>query len=156
MQSLVRAFVVLIVALLFTQCRTVECTVVMADVDVNDWSDEITISHINSDTTANYDLSVMLHVNRDFKAQQLDVEIITMTPDSLRYTEHVLLPINTEWSSHTIPTTDIAIPYRQNVHLRCVGEYKVTIAPQQSVVGVEAAGINFQPQKIADSGKRKR
>ena len=147
MRVICKVFILAVSVLLFTQCRMTECQVVMADVNIDGWSDEITLSHINKDTTSRYALNLALHVNRLFNANELDVEITTMTPDSLRYTEHVTLPINTPWSTETESTTDIVIPYRQDVHLRCLGEYKIMLAPQHDIVGVEAAGINFQPQK---------
>ena len=147
MQYIAKAVIAVATLLLFVQCRTTECSVVMEDVDINGWSDEINLSYTNNDTTNNYDLSLVLHVNRRFTAKQLDVEIVTMTPDSLRYGERVSLPVNFKWESPTTPMTDVAIPYREDVHLRCKGEYKVTITPLNDVVGVAAAGINFQPQK---------
>ena len=133
--------------LLFVQCRTTECSVVMEDVDINGWTEEATLSYTNKQTENNYDLSVVLHVNRRFTAKQLSLEITTMTPDSLRYSEQVTLPVNLSWENPTAVTTDIELPYRQDVTLRCEGEYTMVIAPQQSVVGVEAAGINFQMKR---------
>ena len=147
MQQIAKAIISVVALLLFTQCRMAECTVVMEDVNINNWCNEVSVSYTNNDTEHNYDLSLMLHVNRRFTAKQLDVEIITMTPDSLRYGERVSLPVNYKWESPTTPMTDVAIPYREDVHLRCKGEYKVTITPLNDVVGVAAAGINFQPQK---------
>ena len=147
MQQIAKAIISVVALLLFTQCRMAECTVVMEDVDINNWCNEVSVSYTNNDTEHNYDLSLVLHVNRRFTAKQLDVEIVTMTPDSLRYGERVSLPVNFKWESPTTPMTDIAIPYREDVHLRCKGEYKVTITPLNDVVGVAAAGINFQPQK---------
>ena len=133
--------------LLFVQCRTTECSVVMEDVDINGWTEEATLSYTNKQTENNYDLRVVLHVNRRFTAKQLSLEITTMTPDSLRYSEQVTLPVNLSWENPTAVTTDIELPYRQDVMLRCKGEYTMVIAPQQSVVGVEAAGINFQMKR---------
>ena len=133
--------------LLFVQCRTTECSVVMEDVDINGWTEEATLSYTNKQTENNYDLRVVLHVNRRFTAKQLSLEITTMTPDSLRYSEQVTLPVNLSWENPTAVTTDIELPYRQDVTLRCEGEYTMVIAPQQSVVGVEAAGINFQMKR---------
>lgn len=147
MQSLAKAIIIFVSALSFTQCRIAECTVTMADVNIEGWDEEITVPYINKDTTVNYNLNFTLHVNRKFEATELDVEITTMTPDSLRYTERVILPVDVAWSNRTISTTDISIPYRHNVRLRRMGEYKITITPHRDVVGVEAAGINFQSQK---------
>ena len=147
MRAIQKILLSAVTLLLFVQCRTTECSVVMEDVDINDWSEEATLSYTNKQTEHNYDLSVVLHVNRRFKAQQLALEITTMTPDSLRYSEQVTLPVSFSWESPTDVTTDIELPYRQDVALRCKGEYKMVIAPQQSVVGVEAAGINFQMKR---------
>ncbi len=133
--------------LLLTQCRMSECNVVMADVDIDNWSDETELSYVNQQTVQNYDLSLMLHVNRRFRAEQLEVEVTMLTPDSLRYSERVVLPVEFSWEDTTTPTTDIALPYRTDVNLRCEGEYKMVITPQHSVVGVEAAGINFQMKR---------
>ena len=147
MQAICKILLSAVTLLLFVQCRTTECSVVMEDVDINDWSEEATLSYTNKQTELNYDLSVVLHVNRRFKAKQLELQITTMTPDSLRYTEQVTLPVSFSWESPTTVTTDIELPYRQDVALRCKGEYTMVIAPQQSVVGVEAAGINFQMKR---------
>ena len=147
MRAIRKILLSVVTLLLFAQCRTTECSVVMEDVDINDWSEETTIAYTNKQTENNYDLNIVLHVNRRFTAKQLELEITTMTPDSLRYSEQVTLPVSLSWENPTAVTTDIELPYRQNVALRCEGEYTMVIAPQQSVVGVEAAGINFQMKR---------
>ena len=147
MRATAKILLSVVTLLLFVQCRTTECSVVMEDVDINGWTEEATLSYTNKQTENNYDLSVVLHVNRRFTAKQLSLEITTMTPDSLRFSEQVTLPVSFLWESPTDVTTDIELPYRQDVALRCKGEYMIVIAPQQSVVGVEAAGINFQMKR---------
>ena len=147
MRAIRKILLSVVTLLLFAQCRTTECSVVMEDVDINGWTEEATLSYTNKQTENNYDLRVVLHVNRRFTAKQLSLEITTMTPDSLRYSEQVTLPVNLSWENPTAVTTDIELPYRQDVMLRCKGEYTMVIAPQQSVVGVEAAGINFQMKR---------
>ena len=147
MRAIRKILLSVVTLLLFVQCRTTECSVVMEDVDINDWSEETTVSYTNKQTANNYDLNIVLHVNRRFTAKQLEFEITTMTPDSLRYSEQVTLPVSLSWENPTAVTTDIELPYRRDVTLRCEGEYTMVIAPQQSVVGVEAAGINFQMKR---------
>ena len=144
MQAIRKILLSAFTLLLFVQCRTTECNVVMEDVDINDWSEETTVSYTNKQTANNYDLNIVLHVNRRFTAKQLEFEITTMTPDSLRYSEQVTLPVSLSWENPTAVTTDIELPYRRDVTLRCEGEYTMVITPRQSIVGVEAAGINFQ------------
>lgn len=147
MHTLCKVLFLAMTILLLTQCRMAECNVVMADVDIDDWSDEATISYINQEDATYYDLNITLHVNRRFKAHELELEITTMTPDSLRYSERVTLPVNVTWDNPSVATCDVELPYRQNVHLRRKGVYNMVITPQQSVVGVEAAGVNFQKKR---------
>ena len=147
MQAIRKILLSVVTLLLFVQCRTTECSVVMEDVDLNDWSEETTIAYTNKQTANNYDLNIVLHVNRRFTAKQLEFEITTMTPDSLRYSEQVTLPVSLSWENPTAVTTDIELPYRRDVTLRCEGEYTMVITPRQSIVGVEAAGINFQMKR---------
>lgn len=147
MQAIRKILLSAFTLLLFVQCRTTECSVVMEDVDINDWSEETTVSYTNKQTANNYDLNIVLHVNRRFTAKQLEFEITTMTPDSLRYSEQVTLPVSLSWENPTAVTTDIELPYRRDVTLRCEGEYTMVITPRQSIVGVEAAGINFQMKR---------
>ena len=147
MRAIGKILLSVVTLLLFVQCRTTECSVVMEDVDINDWSEETTVSYTNKQTANNYDLNIVLHVNRRFEAKQLEFEITTMTPDSLRYSEQVTLPVSLSWENPTAVTTDIELPYRRDVTLRCEGEYTMVITPRQSVVGVEAAGINFQMKR---------
>ena len=136
-----------IAILLMVQCRVVENTVVMEDVSVRSWTEATTIKYVNSDTTTLRNLSVTLHVNRLYNNDSIALEISTMTPDSLRYTEQVVMPATAEWPSENATTTDVEIPYRKNARLRCEGEYVVRITPQKEVVGVEAAGINFESKR---------
>lgn len=147
MQALGRILLSAMAIVLLTQCRVSENNVVMTDVDINDWNEEASISYTNKQTESNYDLSIMLHVNRRFKAKELELEITTMTPDSLRYSERVTLPVRFSWEQTSSATSDIDIPYRQSVTLRCEGVYKMVITPLQSIVGVEAAGVNFQMKR---------
>ena len=147
MRAIGKILLSVVTLLLFVQCRTTECSVVMEDVDINDWSEETTVSYTNKQTANNYDLNIILHVNRRFEAKQLEFEITTMTPDSLRYSEQVTLPVSLSWENPTAVTTDIELPYRRDVTLRCEGEYTMVITPRQSIVGVEAAGINFQMKR---------
>lgn len=136
-----------IAILLMVQCRVVENTVVMEDVDVRSWTDAATVKYINDDTTTLRNLSVTLHVNRLYDSKEIALEISTMTPDSLRHTEQVVMPAAADWPSEIATTTDIEIPYRESVRFRCKGEYVVRITPRKEVVGVEAAGINFQSKR---------
>ena len=133
--------------LLCVQCGIAEYEVVMTDVDSHNWEDSATITYENSDTEQSRSLAIMLHVNRQFEADGVELEITTFTPDSLRYSEKVALPVDIVWPNRVVDATDVELPYRRGVNLRHKGEYKITITPRQPIKGVVAAGINFKSQK---------
>jgi hypothetical protein len=89
-------------------------------------------------------MSVMLHINRSFKAEEVELQITMLTPDSLRYTEQVTLPIKLNDKRGAMAATDLELPYRHNVELRRKGEYVWQITPVEEIAGVEAVGISFQ------------
>ena len=75
--------------------------------------------------------------------EELPLQITMFTPDSLRYTEQVVLPVKHQQLRPTAIAADIELPYREDVHLRCKGEYTWHITPSQNITGVEAVGIKF-------------
>ncbi|MBQ6581693.1 MAG: hypothetical protein IIX32_06850 [Alistipes sp.] len=133
-----------LISLSLTQCRMAESQVAMGDVDIDGWSEPVTVAYNNANTDALRNLNITLHINRRFKAETIALEITTFTPDSLRYSESVTLPIKETWPNAKATTMDIKLPYRQDVHFGHEGEYIMILRPLQSVVGVEAAGINFE------------
>ena len=132
---------------LLGSCRTTEEVVAMGDVSIDGWSEPVSVTYNNGDTTSPLDLDVTLHVNRRFTAPSIALEITTFTPDSLRYSESVTLPVRVRWTSNRAKTTDIALPYRRDVHFAHKGEYHISLRPLQDIVGVEAAGITFQMKR---------
>lgn len=96
----------------------------MTDVDSHNWEDSATITYENSDTEQSRSLAIMLHVNRQFEADGVELEITTFTPDSLRYSEKVALPVDIVWPNRVVDATDVELPYRRGVNLRHKGEYK--------------------------------
>ena len=132
---------------LLGSCRTTDSVVAMGDVSINGWSEPVSVTYNNGDTSSPLDLDVTLHINRRFEVQSIAVEITTLTPDSLRYSESVTLPVRVRWPSNRAKTTDIALPYRRDVHFAHKGEYHISLRPLQDIVGVEAAGITFQMKR---------
>ena len=114
----------------------------MNDVKISDWSNTTTLTYNNTEI-GEFDMGIMLHVNRGFSAEELSLQVTTLTPDSLRYTEQIILPIKQMPQSSIQAATDIEIPYRRNVHFRRKGEYIWHITPTQKVVGVEAVGMHI-------------
>ena len=141
------AAVAIIAMLVFVQCRTEQSAVAMGDVSIDGWDNPITVTYKNTEADRLCDLGVTLHINRRYATDSVALEITTLTPDSLRYSEVVTLPAKAEWPSKQSTTMDIAIPYRHDVRLMHEGEYYIILRPLQSIEGVEAAGINFQTKR---------
>lgn len=146
-----RLIVATVIALSTWQCSIDKNHVVMEDVSTTNWDNAITIHYMNdkaqSDSSERENLSVMLRVCHAFKAKQLALEITTLTPDSLSYSEQVTFPIDFEWQGSVAKSMEIELPYRRNVRLRHRGEYIVTLRPITPIIGVESAGINFKSTK---------
>ena len=141
------AAMAIIAMLVFVQCRTEQSAVAMGDVSIDGWDNPITVTYKNTEADRLCDLGVTLHINRRYATDSVALEITTLTPDSLRYSEVVTLPAKAEWPSKQSTTMDIAIPYRHDVRLMHEGEYYIILRPLQSIEGVEAAGINFQTKR---------
>ena len=88
-----RVLMALMAVTMFTQCRVAESSVAMRDVSMDGWTEPVTVTYNNTDPTPLRDLNVTLHINRHFTASDIALEITTLTPDSLRYTESVTLPV---------------------------------------------------------------
>ena len=130
-------------AIIITACNIEPDKVVMCDVHRASWRDAATIAYDNT-SIERCDMSVMLHINRSFKAEEVELQITMLTPDSLRYTEQVTLPIKLNDKRGAMAATDLELPYRHNVELRRKGEYVWQITPVEEITGVEAVGISFQ------------
>ena len=142
-----RVLMALMAVTMFTQCRVAESSVAMRDVSIDGWTEPVTVSYNNTDPTSLRDLNVTLHINRHFTASDIALEITTLTPDSLRYTESITLPVQTKWPSNNTMAIDVELPYRRDVHFSHEGEYSIILRPLQNLQGVEAAGINFQTKR---------
>lgn len=135
--------ILLLCALAFSACALRPNTVVMEDVNVKHWEQTATIVY-NNHSTQERNLSVMLHTTKAFEAEAITLRITMFSPDSLRHSEVVTLPIAPLKSRPSATSTDIEIPYRRGVTLKQEGEYTFQLTPIGSIRGVEAAGINFQ------------
>ena len=147
----IRLIAVVVIGLSSWQCSLDKNHVVMEDVSANGWDSPVTLHYNLKDQLDSEfkpeNLSVMLRVCHKFKAEQLGLEITTMTPDSLSYSEQVILPIDFEWQGSISRSKEIELPYRRNVELRLRGEYIITLRPTSPVEGIESVGINFKSTK---------
>lgn len=136
---------IIVVALcLMVGCNLPENRVVYKDVNVGKWDESATIVFTHEGKPYRCDMDILLHVNSGFKVQRCAFEISTITPDSLRYTESVTVPISEAQLSKTEHFFDISIPYRRDVDMDKNGEYKIVISPLVPLSDVESVGVNFQ------------
>lgn len=134
--------IILCCTTLFTACNTQPDIVVMSDVNLAAWDEMATLTYQNK-AIERCDMNVILHVNRHFSADEIALQITTLTPDSLRHTEQVTLPVEFTWSQPTATSADVELAYRRNVELKHKGEYIFQLTPIESIKGIEAVGINF-------------
>lgn len=126
-------------------CGIEPCRVAMTDVDSGSWEDTATVRFDNTDTASLYDLSVVLHVSPSFDCEQVSLNVEILSPDSMRLTEDVTLATAVLEASDKASGRDVEAPYRRSVRLQSKGCYTISITPREPVVGVEAAGVTFQP-----------
>lgn len=137
--------VILSIAFSLAGCSMPDNVVRYTDVNVVEWQEEAVVQYENkSDDARLCDMDMLFHVNRHFVADTLDVRITTITPDSLRYTERLYIPVKVEWNKATEYSADVLVPYRRNVTFDKQGVYVIGIEPVVAVSGVESVGINFQ------------
>lgn len=112
------------------------------DVDPKGWHQPAALLLPNTDTTSLRNLTFFLHCNARFKEDTLTVYVEIGTPDGLRHKEPFLMTISHS-SRPAALLREVVIPYRNQVRFHRPGDYRITITPTRSVVGVEAAGINI-------------
>lgn len=135
---------VLAMVLAFVGCAMPDNVVLYTDVNVVKWSDKATVELDYKDEPRTCDMDMLFHINRHFIADTLSLEITTITPDSLRYTEKLCVPVAVEWNDSDSRSVDLSVPYRRDVTLDRQGVYAISIRPVVPVSGVESAGVNFQ------------
>lgn len=137
--------------MLLVIATTIACSkqtriVAMTDVNIAQWSEPATVILKNEEAKAVGELTIVLHVNRNFKAKQVELEIISMTADSLRCSEKIAITPTIKWPTPTAQSVDIAIAYRHNVQMNSVGLYRYTITPLSPLQGVESVGMSYETE----------
>ena len=128
----------------FVQCNAPRNVVLFDDVNLGEWCEpaEVVLRKQQGQSVA--DMSIVLHVNHNFSADTIGVEVAVHTPDSLRYVERVVMPVTVEWGDDKNGFVDVEIPYRRDVSFAVEGDYLISLQPLSVLQGVEAAGVNFQ------------
>ena len=119
----------------------------MADVNISEWSEPTTVTLKNEQPKSVGELTIVLHVNRRFDAKEVELEIVSTTADSLRYSEQITVSPTIEWPIPIGQSVDVEIPYRHMVEMRKVGQYSYTIRPLSPLHGVESVGMSYKTEK---------
>lgn len=139
-----RLLVCVVSVVAFVQCNAPRNVVLFDDVNLGEWCEpaEVVLHKQQGQSVA--DMSIVLHVNHNFSADTIGVEVAVHTPDSLRYVERVVMPVQVEWGDDKNGFVDVEIPYRRDVSFAVEGDYLISLQPLSVLQGVEAAGVNFQ------------
>lgn len=113
-----------------------------ADVDPLAWDAPVDVAWENADTTTLRDVSVFVRCNDGFAGDTLTVRIATLTPDSLRCEEPLLLGIARTPGPAALGQESV-VPYRRMSLFGRPGTYRMTITPVRPVRGIEAVGIHI-------------
>lgn len=118
----------------------------VADVDPRGWRTDApaTITFLNGDTAAMYDMVLLVRVDNTFSSRTLPVVIRTITPDSVRFEEKLNLPLKPP----TILKDDFyeaVIPYRSDMTLGRTGKYTFEISTRaDGISGIWGIGISMK------------
>ena len=134
----------LAVMLCIAGCSNERNIVVMTDVDIAKWEEPKSVTLKNDIGKCRGELTIVMHINRYFKAKEVELEIVCRTADSLRLSEKIVSRPTVEWPAAAVHSIDVEIPYRHNVEMRRAGDYTYTITPLQPLQGVESVGISFR------------
>lgn len=116
--------------------------------DVNPllWEGTAEIGFDNTDTLSLRDVSLFVRSNDRFAGDTIPLQIVFITPDSLRFEERfTLCAPRTEVAAALMSETQI--PYRLRVQLAREGHYRMQITPLYPVRGIEAIGIHIVKSK---------
>lgn len=115
---------------------------VATDVDSGAWRDTAQLTFRNEDTLGLSDLHFFLRYNDRFTGDTLPVEVIVLSPDSLRVSERVTLRIR-RMAGPASMAHEAKIPYRRRIRFSRKGAYRVLVVPDTTVRGIEAVGIHL-------------
>lgn len=97
----------------------------------------------NTDTLTERDITLYLRLNERFDDDTLTLHVATLTPDSLRCEETVLLTAPHRTGPAALNRIAEA-PYRHRAVFSRTGDYRIILTPCRSITGVEAAGIHLE------------
>lgn len=116
----------------------------VADVDPHSWQEAATLVIGNRDTLTLRDIDLFVRSTGQFAEDTLSVRIVSLSPDSLRCEERVLLTIP-PCTRPAARLRESTTPYRHRALLPRSGCYRLTIVPLRPARGIEAIGVRLAP-----------
>ena len=112
------------------------------DVNPAGWEQTAELRLENADTVTLRDLRLFIRCNESFTADSLPLQVMVLSPDSLRYEEHVTLrPVP---GRHPAALNRVCEwPYRTRGRLTDTGDYRLVLRPGPPPQGLTAVGINI-------------
>jgi len=117
----------------------------IADVDPTGWGrgQSVSVSYANSDTTALYDLTLVVGYDSSVPCDAVNIRVTTLTPDSLTLTESVRVYFD-RGNLDNRRYFEARAPYRTGVRFRRKGEYRFSFAPEAPLHGIKSVGFKFE------------
>lgn len=112
------------------------------DTDLKRWDCGAELTLPNIDTTTLRDIHVFVYHTDDFREDSLSLRITTLSPDSLRHEETLLLVPHHRERIPAVSCEDATL-YRRDVVFNKQGNYQMTITPLRPVKGVSAVGVQL-------------
>lgn len=142
-RSALRSCIAAIAAIVLHGCGT-PAQLSVADVDPHAWQKAASLVIENRDTLTLRDIDLFVRSTGQFAEDTLSVRIVSLSPDSLRCEERLLLtiPPRTRTAARLHESTT---PYRSRALLPRSGCYRLTVVPLRPARGIEAIGVRIVP-----------
>ncbi len=114
----------------------------VVDTSDREWSEAVSVVIPNSDTISLRDLRITLRHDGDFRGEKVEVTITTMRPDSLLFSEPMVLHLSDDGRSESA-LHDVVCEYRRDVLFDMVGDYRMVITPMKPQQGILAVGVDI-------------
>lgn len=106
------------------------------------WNEPAELEIRNTDTLTLRDAVIFVRSNDRSADDTLTVRIVTVSPDSLRCSETLLLGMERTNGPASL-ARESATPYRRRIRFSHRGTYRITITPLRPARGIEAIGIDI-------------
>ncbi len=126
-------------------CNRLENLPVVADTEMSGWREAAVVTLPNNDTLTRRNIYILVRYVPNFLSRRsVTLNVVTTTPSESTIAERVTLHLDCDEGRRGGDQTLREHPYRTNVLLHELGEYRVAIYPQEPIEGIGAVGIKLE------------